>query len=66
MEQLKANPTTKQIPIIIHTSQQLEPEERDRLINAQVVAILSKDLDRPDAEAIIRQVLLKAGLHLHL
>lgn len=66
LEQLKANPTTKQIPIIIHTSKQLEPEERDRLINAQVVAILSKDLDRPDAEAIIRQVLLKAGLHLNL
>jgi signal transduction histidine kinase/CheY-like chemotaxis protein len=66
LEQLKANPTTQHIPVIIHTSKQLEPEERDRLINAQVVAILSKDLDRPDAEAIIRQVLLKAGLHLHL
>ncbi|PSB34231.1 ATP-binding protein [Chlorogloea sp. CCALA 695] len=66
LEQLKANPTTKHIPVIIHTSKQLEPEERDRLINAQVVAILSKDLERPDAEAIIRQVLLKAGLHLNI
>ncbi len=66
LEQLKVNLTTKHIPIIIHTSKQLEPEERDRLINAKVVAILSKNLDRPDAEAIIHQVLLKAGLHLHL
>ena len=66
LEQLKANPTTKQIPVIIHTSKQLEPEERDRLINAKVVAILSKDLDRPDASVIIRQVLLKAGLHLNI
>lgn len=66
LKQLKANPTTKHIPVIIHTSKQIEPEERDLLINADVMTILSKDLDRPDAVTKIREALQKAGLHLNL
>ncbi len=66
LKQLKANPTTKRIPVIIHTSKQIEPEERDLLINAEVMTILSKDLDRPDAVTKIREALQKAGLHLNL
>ena len=42
LEQLNAHSITTHIPVIIHTSKQLEPEERDRLINGKVVAILSK------------------------
>lgn len=66
LAQLKANPTTKHIPIIVHTSMQIEPQERDLLINADVVAILSKDLERPDAVTKIREALQKAGLHLNI
>jgi signal transduction histidine kinase len=66
LEQLKADFATKHIPVVIHTSKQLKPEERDRLINGKVVEILSKNLDRPDAGAKIREALLKAGLHLNI
>lgn len=66
LAQLKANTNTKHIPVIIHTSKQIEPEERDLLINADVVAILSKDLERPDAVTKIREALQQAGLHLNI
>lgn len=57
LDQLKANPTTKHIPVIINTSKQLEPAERDRLINANAVAILSKDPTYPVASTTIREAL---------
>lgn len=65
IEQLKAHPITRHIPVIINTSKQLEQDEVDRLISANAVAILSKDHTHPVASATISEVLQKAGLNLN-
>ncbi|MBW4665155.1 MAG: response regulator [Chroococcus sp. CMT-3BRIN-NPC107] len=63
LEQLKANPTTKHIPVIINTSKQLEEKELNRLINANAVTILSKDLTHPITKAMLSEALQKAGIN---
>ncbi len=62
LEQLKTNSTTKHIPVIINTSKQLESEELTRLINADAVTILFKDLTHPLTRAMLGEALQKAGL----
>ncbi len=66
VEQLMVHPITRNIPVIINTSKQLESDEIARLNHANVVAILSKDLNNPSARATIREALQKAGLNLNL
>ncbi|MEW5859708.1 MAG: response regulator, partial [Cyanobacteriota bacterium] len=62
LEQLKAEPATKNIPVIIHTSKLLEPEERSILVE-NTVAILSKENpSREVATSLVREALLLAGL----
>ncbi len=63
LEQLKANPTTKHIPVIINTSKQLEQEELDRLRNANAMTILSKDLTHSVTRAMLGEALQKAGIN---
>ncbi|MBD1939339.1 ATP-binding protein [Microcoleus sp. FACHB-68] len=64
LEQLKADPATKNIPVIIHTSKLLEPEERSILVE-NTVAILSKESpSREVATSLVREALLLAGLGL--
>lgn len=63
LEQLKSNPATKDIPIVINTSKNLEEAERQRLA-ADTVAIVSKETpSRTVAIALIREALKKAGLN---
>jgi signal transduction histidine kinase len=63
LEALKQDATTRDIPVIIHTSQQLSAAERERL-RPHVVGILHKDLlHRADARAAVDQVLVPLGLH---
>ena len=60
LDQLKADPRTRGIPVIIATSKQLTPDERERLTRS-TSAILSKDaLSREVAMARIREALEKA------
>ncbi|MBW4679217.1 MAG: response regulator [Microcoleus vaginatus WJT46-NPBG5] len=62
LEQLKADPATTNIPVIIHTSKVLEPQERSLLVG-KTVAILSKEnLSREVATSLVREALLLAGL----
>ncbi|MEP6961486.1 MAG: ATP-binding protein [Acidobacteriota bacterium] len=57
---LKSDPRTESIAIVLHTSKQLNPEEREE-IGSQVSAILSKEhLSREDC---IRTLALQLGEH---
>jgi CheY-like chemotaxis protein len=59
LDELKGNPDTRQIPVIIHTSKSLTPDERQKLAE-QSDAILSKQaLSREVAIGRIRDVLSK-------
>ncbi|WP_232379416.1 response regulator [Polyangium fumosum] len=62
LDDLKADPRTRGIPVVIVTSHVLEPSERERLV-AETEAILSKDsLSREIAIHRIRDALRKAGV----
>ena len=63
LDELKADPRTRDIPVIIHTSKDLAGEERERLRQAAAAAILNKQsLSREVAIARIRDALSKAGV----
>lgn len=63
LEQLKSNPATSSIPVIIVTSKRLETEEYDRLAE-KAIAIVSKESNsRDEALASLRKALIKAGLN---
>ncbi|MFB2975449.1 ATP-binding protein [Microseira sp. BLCC-F43] len=63
LEQLKSDPATSAIPVIIVTSKRLEAEEYEQLA-AKAVAIVSKESNsREEAIAQLRAALLKAGLN---
>jgi signal transduction histidine kinase/CheY-like chemotaxis protein len=62
LDVLKSEETTRNIPVIIHTSEDLNDEKRRRL-NKDTVAILTKgSKSREEAIAEIRDSLSKAGL----
>jgi len=62
LEQLKADPATAPIPVIIHSSKLLDEGERRRLA-ATTVATLAKDgAPREAALARLREALARAGL----
>ena len=60
LDELKKDPVTRNIPVVIHTSKTLDEDERKRL-NAEASAILSKQsLSREIAIARIREALQKS------
>ena len=62
LDQLKHNPTTQAIPVIIYSSTQLDVEAQSRLM-AQSIAILSKETTAQAATtAQLRDAFVKAGL----
>jgi CheY-like chemotaxis protein len=62
LDELKRDPTTRNIPVVIYTSKNLAEEERTRLEH-EASAILSKQsLSREIAIARIREALEKAGI----
>jgi signal transduction histidine kinase/CheY-like chemotaxis protein len=62
LKQLKNNPLTQSIPVIIHSSVQLDTEAQSRLAE-QSIAILSKETDSQAAAiAQLQEALVKAGL----
>ncbi len=63
LDELKKDPATRNIPVIIHTSKDLAVEERRRL-EAEASAIVHKQsLSREVAIGRIREALEKAGIH---
>jgi CheY-like chemotaxis protein len=66
LDQLKADPSTEGIPVIIVTSKHLQPEERESL-NQRAVAILSKTvLSRPEGLPLLHEALQRAGWDMFL
>lgn len=64
LEQLKSDPATRDIPVIINTGKALEEEEH-RLLNGKTVEIISKEnlmMSRQVAITKIREALAKARL----
>lgn len=61
LDMLKSDSETKDIPVIIHTSQQLESEERAKL-QAAVDIVPKATTSREVAEARIAEALSRAGL----
>ena len=62
IDELKSDPTTRNIPIIIHTSAQLEASERARLASEAASIIPKQSMTREVALGRIRDALFKAGL----
>jgi CheY-like chemotaxis protein len=66
LDQLKADPSTEEIPVIIVTSKNLQPAERESL-NQRAVAILSKTvLSRPEGLPLLHEALQRAGWDMFL
>ncbi|HEY9751235.1 MAG TPA: response regulator, partial [Allocoleopsis sp.] len=62
LDQLKSDPATRHIPVIINTSKWLDEQERNYLAN-QTIAILSKESASQEvAFATLRDALILAGL----
>jgi CheY-like chemotaxis protein len=62
LDDLKADPHTRPIPVIIHTSKDLALEERDRLSRAATAILSKQSLSREVAIARIREALVQAGV----
>jgi len=64
LNQLQRNPATQSIPIVIHSSSQLDTETQNSLVQ-QGIAILSKEeTSQASASSQLREALAKAGLAL--
>lgn len=64
LKELKSDPITSLIPVIISTCEQLEPAE-EKFLSELAVAVISKESSSQEvAIATIREALLKAGLSL--
>ncbi|KAB8330718.1 response regulator [Scytonema tolypothrichoides VB-61278] len=65
LNQLKSNPVTRAIPVIVNTSKHLEAQEQNFLAQ-HTIAIISKEiLSQEVAIAQLREALTKAGLFLN-
>jgi hypothetical protein len=62
---LRANPETREIPVVIYTSQVLDSEERARL-QAAVDIVPKESRSREAAEARFSEALFRAGLQAKL
>jgi CheY-like chemotaxis protein len=61
LDMLKKDPETREIPVIIHTSQQLESDDR-ALLHAAVDIVSKETGSRETAGARIAEALSRAGL----
>jgi CheY-like chemotaxis protein len=62
LDALKSNAETRQIPVVIYTSQRLESEERERL-QAAIDIVPKETQSRELTEIRFMEVLARAGLH---
>jgi signal transduction histidine kinase/CheY-like chemotaxis protein len=57
LEELKADPSTEAIPVVIHTSRKLEPSDYDRLAGRHAAVLPKGEGDREEGLAYIRRLL---------
>ncbi|NMO22604.1 response regulator [Pyxidicoccus fallax] len=62
LDELKADPRTRDIPVILHTSHELQEDERTRLARETAAILAKHTLSREVAITRIRDALAKAGL----
>jgi CheY-like chemotaxis protein len=62
LDALKADPRTRDIPVILHTSRQLQEEERQRLAKETATILAKHTLSREVAITRIRDALHKTGI----
>ncbi len=62
LDELKADPRTREIPVILHTSHELQDDERTRLARETAAILAKHTLSREVAITRIRDALAKAGL----
>jgi signal transduction histidine kinase/CheY-like chemotaxis protein len=62
LDELKADPRTRNIPVVVVTSQNLEPQDRERLAAETEVILSKQSLSRELAINRIRDALRKAGV----
>ncbi|MFP2931259.1 ATP-binding protein [Pyxidicoccus sp. 3LG] len=65
LDELKADPRTREIPVILHTSHELKADERTRLARETAAILAKHTLSREVAITRIRDALAKAGLGSH-
>ena len=61
LDELKADPYTREIPVVVSTSKALEREERERLERWAVPVLSKATWSQPDAVAELREALTRAG-----
>ncbi|ABF89054.1 putative sensor histidine kinase/response regulator [Myxococcus xanthus DK 1622] len=62
LDELKADPRTRDVPVILHTSHELKEAERSRLAKETAAILAKHTLSREVAITRIRDALSKAGL----
>jgi signal transduction histidine kinase/CheY-like chemotaxis protein len=62
LDELKADPRTRDIPVILHTSRQLQDDERQRLAKETSTILAKHTMNREVAITRIRDALHKTGL----
>ena len=62
LDALKADPVTKDIPVAIHTSQRLQPWEKDRLTQHAVGFVDKELLHQAPGRAGVEEILTHAGM----
>jgi CheY-like chemotaxis protein len=62
LDELKADPRTREIPVILQTSHELKEDERTRLARETAAILAKHTLNREVAISRIRDALSKAGL----
>jgi signal transduction histidine kinase/CheY-like chemotaxis protein len=65
LDELKADPRTREVPVILHTSHELQEDERTRLAKETAAILAKHTLSREVAITRIRDALTKAGLGSH-
>jgi hypothetical protein len=62
LSELKADPVTHDIPVVMNTAKSLTPEERADLERRGVAVLLKDRFSRADAAAEVRRVLVQNGI----
>ena len=62
LSELKADPATQDIPVVLNTAKSLSPEERLDLERRGVAVLLKDRFSRADAAAEVRRILVQSGI----
>jgi signal transduction histidine kinase/CheY-like chemotaxis protein len=62
LSQLRADPTTQDIPVVLNTAKSLTPQERTELESHGAAVLLKDRFSRGDAAAEVRRLLVQSGI----